>query len=213
MHVHSLKRRLIFLFAILSLGFTSNTFARKIQGKIIYRHDTIDVIFNIPFKLLSGEPNFEKLQYRVKYYDASGEVFKLKPDDAEEIRFKINNKEFRMLSRHNSLGGGLFSGSSNIFLELVSDGAVKIFNYYYTQHTPGMYGAGGMVTSGTTISQEKYVLQKGNGTLVRPVGISFKKDMMTFFSDCPELVKRIDSKELRKSDLLLIVSYYNNSCM
>lgn len=62
--------------------------AKKIEGKIFFENDTIDVIFNIPFKFFTQKPNYSKLQKKVKYFDSTVKSIKLLPDDAEEIRFK-----------------------------------------------------------------------------------------------------------------------------
>ena len=119
-----------------------------------------------------------------------------------------------MLSRYNSLGlGNIFSMSTNIFLKLETDGKLKLFNYYYTQSSPGMYNAStGAMTGGYSYSVERYILQKGDGELKRPKSLTFKKDMVEYFSYCPALVEKIESKYFRKNDLEFIVNYYNSNC-
>ena len=42
--------------------------------------------------------------------------------------------------------------------------------------------------------------------------IGFKKIMSRFFSDCPELAQKIESKELVKNDMEEIISTYNSTC-
>lgn len=119
-----------------------------------------------------------------------------------------------MLSRYNSLGfGNIFSTSTNIFLRLEIDGKLKLFNYYYTQSSPGMYNSstGGM-TGGYSYTVEKYVFQKETGELKRFKGLTFRKDMIEYFNDCPELSKKIEDKEFRKNDMESIVRYYNSNC-
>ncbi len=69
-----------------------------------------------------------------------------------------------------------------------------------------------MTTGGYYYSVEKYILQKGDGELKRTKGLNFRKDMVEYFSDCPELSKRIDNKEFRNNDLESIVRFYNNKC-
>lgn len=36
--------------------------------------------------------------------------------------------------------------------------------------------------------------------------------MTAFFSDCPELVKKIEEKEFKQEELLKIVLFYNTQC-
>ena len=188
--------------------------AKKIEGKIFFEDDTIDVIFNMPIKLFTRELNYEQLQYKVKYFDSTGKKITLRPDDAKEIRFKYEYENVRMLSRYNSLGlGSIFSMSTNIFLKLEIDGKLKLFNYYYTQQSGGTYNAStGMMTGGYAYSVEKYILQKGDGELKRPKGLTFKKDMIEYFSDCPALVENIERNYFRKDDLKSIVRFYNSNC-
>lgn len=119
-----------------------------------------------------------------------------------------------MLSRYGSLGfGGIYSVSTNVFLRLESDGKLKLFNYYYTKRSPGMYNAStGTMSGGYSYSVENYILQKGDGELKRPKSLTFKKDMAQYFSDCPALVEKIESKDFRKDDLEFIVQFFNSNC-
>lgn len=199
------------LLTIVGLIFTLNSEAKRIKGEIFYENDTISVTLKIPMKLFTNEPNYETLQNKVKYFDSSGIKKILKPDQAKEVRFDYEAENIRMISSINSLKlGNVFSNNSNIFLKLEIDGPIKLFNYYYSQTSPGMYdGPNGMVSVGFTFNVEKYVLQKGNGELKRHKGLTFRKDMMEHFKDCPELLKKIENKEFRKNDIESIVEYYN----
>lgn len=187
--------------------------AKKIDGKILFESDTIDVVFNVPIKFFSGEPDFQRLQFRVKYYDSEGLKHILKPDDAKEIQFSYKSESIRMISHYNSINAPVYTTSRNIFLKLQIDDKLKLYNYYYTQSSAGYYNAGtGVSSGGTYYTVEKYVLQKGNGALKRPKNLGFKNDMIAYFSDCPSLVEKIESKEFRKGDLEAIVAYYNLNC-
>ena len=205
-------RKLILLFIGLIICFNLN--AKKIEGKIIFKNDTLDVTLKIPFKFITQEPNYQKLQAKVKYYDSDGNKVVLKPDDAKEIQFNYGNGNVRMLSRNNSLYlGNIFFPSTNIFLKIEIDGKLKLFNYYYTQSSGGMYnGATGTMTGGYSYSVESYILQKGESELKRTKGLMFRKDMVEYFEDCPELAKKIQEKEFRKDDMQAIVKFYNNKC-
>jgi hypothetical protein len=206
-------RKIVILITI-GLILTFNLEAKKIEGKIFFADGTVDVTFNIPIKFFTQEPNYEKLQYKVKYFDSTGKKFVLRPDNAKEIQFKYDFENVRMLSRYNSLGlGNIFSMSTNIFLKLEIDGKLKLFKYYYTQSSPGWYNAStGAITGGYSYSVERYILQKGYGELKRPKSLTFRKDMVEYFSDCPSLVKKIESKDFRKNELEFIVNYYNSNC-
>jgi hypothetical protein len=206
-------KRLPFLIVIV-LMIAIKTEAKKIEGEILFKNDTLDVIFKIPINLFSKEINYEKLQYKIKYSDSTGNKFAIKPDQANEIRFIYKNEEVRILSRYNSLRlGNIFSMNKKIFLKLEIDGKLKMFKYYFTESSPVMYNSSSEVTTGGySHSEDKYILQKGEEELVRLKGLTFRKDMMEYFIDCHELSKKIQSKEYRKKDIETIVSYYNSNC-
>lgn len=207
-----MKKLLLVILVVVSA--ISSSEAEKIKGKIIFQDDTVDVTFNIPVNLLTQTPNYEKLQYRVKYFDKNGRKKKLKPDQAKEIQFRYNNENVRMLSMVNTVGGGsnMFSFNPNIFLKLEVDGELKMYSHYVTQHTPGMYNATTGMSPGYTYSFDRYLLQKGDSELKKPKALGFRKDMMEYFSDCPTLVQQIDNKAFKKADLEAIVIFYNSQC-
>ena len=201
----------LIIFSLAFLGFIFVTEAKKVKGQILYLNDTVDVIFNIPVKFLRQEPNYERLQQKVIYYDSNGVKRVLKPDDAKEIRFRFGHDEIRMLSRENTLGiGNIFSSNSNIFLRIEIDGKLKLF-YCYLTHS-GMYNPSTGMAPGASYSVEKFVLQRGERTLKIPADLNFKNDMVRYFYDCPELSQKIERKEFRKSDISAIVKFYNQHC-
>jgi len=212
-----MKRTLLIF--VIGLAFTFKLEAKKVEGLIFFEKDTVKVTFEIPVSFFSEEVDYQKLQYKVKYYGTDGKKIVLKPEQAKEIQFKDGYQEIRMLSRENTLGGGnIFFGSSNIFLKLEMDGSIKMFKYFYTQTSPGMTVGGGGMAGGTIMvgggsyNVEKFVLQKGNSELKRPRGLFFRKDMIEYFSDCPELAKKIENKDYTSDDLDAIVRYYNSQC-
>src|SRR5688572_3920908 len=192
-----------------------NADAKKIPGKIVLNNgETINVTLLIPFGFLSSQPTYTKLQMRARYIDASNKKVVIRPDDAKEISFDLNGQTIRMISVNDDLGlQSLFASQKRAFLKLEIDGALRLFTYYFTQHSPGMYtGSPGGMTGGTYYNVDKFVLQKKNGPLKQPRGISFRKDMSEYFSDCPELVERIQKRDLRKGDLEIMVMEYNKKC-
>lgn len=115
-----------------------------------------------------------------------------------------------MVSRENTLGLGK---SSKIFLKLEIDGDLKLFNYYYTQYTYGSYNTmTGVNFGGPTNKAEKFLLQKGDEELMRPKILSYRKDLIQYLNDCPELSKKIEDHEFNFNDLESIVRFYNLNC-
>ena len=207
-----LNMRLLLITALLAISF--HTYGKKIQGTIILNGNSREVTFDIKVPLLGYEPNFERIQYKVRYYDESGKKQTLRPGDADEIRFKYAGMEVRMISRPNTLGsGGIFSTASKIFLKLEIDGPLKLYRYYYKQSAPAYYGgAGGGYSPGASYTVENLIFQKGNGPLKQPRALGWKKDMLEYFSDCPALRELIESKDLRRKEIEAIVMYYNRTC-
>jgi hypothetical protein len=188
-------------------------YSDKVKGRIIFKQDTLNVTFNISPKWISGELSFERLQQKIKYIDVNGKKKVLLPDQAREIQFEFGAEKVRMISVPNTLGlGNVFASSKNIFLRIIVDGRLKLFNYYFTQRSSGFYSSPGMTTGGFTYSVEKFILQNEKGELKRPSEITFRKDMAKYFSDCPDLVEKIESKDFRKNDMEFIVKYYNSNC-
>lgn len=200
--------------AILITAFTSlSSYAIKVEGKIIFENDTLNATINVPFKLFATDPNYEHMQYRIKYFDKSGKKVTVWPTEAKEIQFRYNTKTIRMLSVENTVGGNVFLARNKIFLKLEKDGKLKLFSCYLTRRSMGTYNPStGMTTGSYAYTVERFLLQKGNDTPKQPKTLSFKKDMAEYFSDCPELVKLIESKELRKGEMERIVDFYNLRC-
>jgi len=67
------------LLIVIVLMIANKIEAKKIGGKVIFINDTLDVIFKIPIYIFSKEINFEKLQYKIKYFDSTGDLVVIKP--------------------------------------------------------------------------------------------------------------------------------------
>jgi hypothetical protein len=203
------------LLFFIGLILTINVYAKRLQGELLLEHDTLKVTFKIPVSLFSKEINYEKLQRKIQYFDSIDNKVVLKPEYAREIRFNYRDEEIRMLSRLSPQRlHDLFSKNHYFFLKLETDGRLKLFRYYYTENSPEVYDASGeIISGGYSYSADKYILQKLNEDLYIPKILSFRKDMMKYFQDCPELSHKIETREYRKRDMVNIVRYYNSACM
>jgi hypothetical protein len=207
-------KKLVLYTVFVVFALTTNA-AKKVEGFILYdNNQSVKVVFLIPSGFLNSEPAYQKLQYRVSYIQNNVKLT-LKPDDAKEISFTYNGQTIRMLSVVDNLQmGSPFSSKVKVFLKLVVDGEIKLFDYYATSYSPGIYNPGtGMMGGGSSYTYERLVMQRGDGPLVRPRDFYFKKDMTEFLQDCPKLVERINEKVFKKSDLELIVREYNAKCV
>ncbi|HEY3404024.1 MAG TPA: hypothetical protein VGK59_11590 [Ohtaekwangia sp.] len=190
-----------------------HAYGKKVPGTIITKGESKDVMLDLKVDLFAGEPNFERTQYKIKYYDETGKKQTLRPDDADEVIFTYEGLKVRMISCVNTLGSGdIFSSSVKIFLKLEIDGPLRLYRFYYKQSNPGYFGAGGTYTAGATYTLENMVFQKGNGPLKQSKGTGWRKDMRAYFSDCPALAERIENKDLGKKEIEAIVRYYNTNC-
>ena len=84
-----------------------------------------------------------------------------------------------------------------------------------TNNSPGMYNASSGMTTGAgsySYSVETYIMQKGNDELFKTRWLSFRKDMVNYLSDCPDVAKKIEDKIYRSDDIMQIIDEYNRSC-
>lgn len=197
----------ILLITSLIFLISTEAHAKKVKGWIYRNNEKVEVTFKIQFGLGSG-PVYQQIQNRVVYFDKSGKRNVLKPEDATEFRFEYNGEEVRMISVDGDLEDGApMTWGSRIFLKLEIDGMVRLYRHDYTQTN---YSS--TMAMSTSYNVERYLLQKGDGKLKRPRTLTFKKDMVQYFSECPELCDKIESKEFKKRELESIVEYYNTQC-
>ncbi|MEQ8425048.1 MAG: hypothetical protein RIA63_10085 [Cyclobacteriaceae bacterium] len=200
-------------FSLLSLFIAGDAQTVNVSGQIILPNKTLDVTMMIPVVTASCEPNFQKLQHKIKYYNSSGKKIALQPDEIEEIKFSYNGKDIRMQSRPNSVESGNFlSSGRRILLKLEVDGKLKMFNYYYTQSSPGVYNPASRVRTGVFNQTTTQGILEKDGVLKQPNKKNFKKDMSNYFSDCPLLAQKIAGNELSEENLIEIVELYNTNC-
>jgi hypothetical protein len=164
------------------------------------KHNATFLIPTVSKKL----PDFESMQLDVKYL-VGQEKRILTPDDVSEFVFTYGGETYTMRSVYNTLAAQVRNQS--VFFLVVVDGPVSLYNYYETRYMP----------NGTTLgaSAQQYmrlVLQReGSPELVKIRRLMFIEDTSDYFSDCPDLVKKIRSGELKK--LEEVVEVYNDTCL
>jgi hypothetical protein len=204
--------RLLLIFSAV-IAISIQTHGKKLAGSIIANGQTRDVTFDIKVTVFADEPNFEAIQYKVRYYDENGKKQTLRPEDADEIYFQYYGMFVRMISLPNTISHKrMFLKSSKIFLKLEVDGPLRLYRFYYKQTMPGSGGYGGGGAPAMTFSVDDAIFQKGNGPLKQPKDFGWKKDMLEYFSDCPALTKMIESKDLKRGDIEAIAMFYNRNC-
>lgn len=199
-------KKLLFLLCF-GLLTNSNLQAKKLSGEIIFPDDTLEATIEVPIIWSTGEPDFYALQQRVTYF-VGGERKrqKVKPEEAQEIRFEYEGMVFQMRSVQNP-ADVLFK--SKDFLKLEIEGAVSLFAYYQQEGATGGRDDE-FDNDGRRIT---YIVKKGKEEAMTVSPLSFRWDMTDFFSECLTLVDKIEHRDLRRRDIKEIVSYYNEVCV
>lgn len=67
--------------------------------------------------------------------------------------------------------------------------------------------------NGNSPAYQYYLLKKSNPILLKVEGNKrFLKKSKEFFSDCPSLIKKLETKELTLEDLTIFIEYYKEKC-
>lgn len=181
--------------------------AEEISGYIIYRNDTVEVMFDIPFDRTTNEPDYEKLQKKVRYFAANGKRKTLKPAEAVEIQFDLDGALMRMLTRNMANGTENPYTTEPVFLKLRIEGRLRMFEHHYT-----MKGStNNRFYTGPT-KHTDYLVQRRNEKLRPDYTFPSKKVLKEYFNDCPALVGKIESGEWGRDDLEEMVLFYNRTC-
>ena len=207
-----MKKTVVVLLVMLLESVTG--FAKKVDGYYITgKKDTVKTQFDIPW-VITGEPDFEKIQWEIKYIDDKGDKQTLNPEWTTEVGFSFKDKSYRMLAKRNNL---LLTGSKDnktniLYLRVLVDGQfLQLFQFYVVSTSPGnsssVYNS---ETVGSSNTSDKYVLIKKNGKQIRPKLYSFNKEVADFLTDVPELAKKVETKVLNIKDVEQIAKEYNS---
>jgi hypothetical protein len=202
-----------------------NSYAKKIEGIIKFNNDSIkNVTFNIPYSIQLQELKLQDIQLKIMYFDTSGKELELLPEQAKEVCFKFQNEEIRMVSCIvQSDKNSLFQKNKNIFLRIKSTGLLKHYRYYMTNTViinPDYLNH--LNQSNTFPLKQKCelnsityldILQKGSDPYFIPSNKNtnrFLKDMKEYMSDCPEVVRNVETKAYTEADITVFVKDYND---
>jgi|GEM_PF-4804177 len=195
---------LVFLFVF------NFSYGSKIEGYYITTNDEkINAIFNIPVNMLSKEINFEAIVFGLKYYDEKGDKQKLNLENVKEIGIDYLGEKtiLKCLLNTCDLGTNYIGDTKYVLLKPIEEGVISIYFYPKSVYNPGFVD-GAPSTTGNFSSFDATVLVKPDGKMVEPGSGSFKNKMKDFFSDCPELVKKIEEKIYKRKHLKEIIEDY-----
>jgi hypothetical protein len=200
----------IFLVLVLGLLFSNLSAKKKVSGYIITTNDdTIKVTFKIPMDSpISGDPDLQRLQRHVTYYDSTGTKKILEPKTVKAIVFTFERRTIKMMACIDNLGviQPLFFGQHDYFFHVISDEKIKVLRAYKTFVVSG--GGGGAGYYSHNLGGDTYVYKKGSGELFRDETPDFAK----YFVDCPDVMNKINNKEYQKDYIAQIVNDYNKMC-
>ncbi len=205
-------RNVLALFFVCCVALSAS--AKKIEGYYIARtFDTIKVVFSIPGNIVTGEPDFEKLQWEIEYWDNQEKKQILKPNMAVEVDFIYKEKNYRMIAKVNNIGliGSKENGTNYLFLKVLVDGPLQLFQYYVVSNAPGYYSSASSMStvSSSPTTNDKFILCKQDGKLFRPKMLSFAKEVSAYLSDNVALSQKVETKKLESKDMEQIVLEYN----
>lgn len=191
--------RIFFLPFFLLLAITAN--AERVEGEIYIGNDTIDCLIRVRVDPIFDDPIIEYQQRELIYFDENGNKHKAKPADIDGYRFKYASQEYIMKSVILDLPSQREKKKKQtLFLKQLVDGNLKLYNIYYSN----------LVFSGFV--NENYILQDSGGECSAVTNINFKRSMMKYFSDCPQLSNKIKKEEYIYTDIIGVVKYYNTNC-
>ena len=94
------KFNFIFLLTLFTFHFSLS--AQKVPGYYLTNSlDTVKVNFYIPIKSSTGRIDYNKIQYKVAYFDSSNRKYFLLPEISKEYSFDVGGRSVKMVSNYN----------------------------------------------------------------------------------------------------------------
>jgi hypothetical protein len=176
---------------IILLGISYSSFAKEIEGYYItLQNDTVSATFNVKWFI---RPSLYKLQNKAECIDKNGQKQQLTsqntaaftlflPDGATTFRsIKWIEKEKQYEQFMIDLGGNYLKLYA--YITLHSYDKSELYNHIFKKH-----------------DQE---------TITEIPTINFRRDMIKYFEDYPDLAEKIQKKEYTRENLRQIVEMYN----
>lgn len=133
--------------------------------------------------------------FRLGSFGGLNEKIKFK---GKGLKRKFVAKDLVAYKKGDSLYRSMLLNGKPEFLRLISEGPVSYYKYDFQEQ-------------GEQLVLDIDYLQKGNSPLIRATQGIFglkRKSLASLFGDCPELVERIQNKELKY--VFEVVDFYNN---
>lgn len=204
------------LASIIIVLFTYSSLAQTefYEGFYVSRDfDTVYGKFCVPGTGVGELPNLAYMQNRVMYQDEDEIRQDITPTKALEVVFVAHKTKFRLIAVKNTLGldTDIMNKSSYLFIRIVQDGQVKLYQYFYRKNASKHQSLSSSIYFTDANNKDyRYCIRMGKkGDLIRVRKYRFRKIMSEIFADYEELVEAIKNKDYRKEDIEIIVNDYN----
>jgi hypothetical protein len=194
-----MKLSLLFSIAFISIAISIN--AKNVKGIIILNNnDTIHAEIYIKTNLLSKDIELESMQNRIFYSDTSKIEKSITAHEAKEVVFKYEDETIRMVGVSNvsQIDKTLLlksEQSKRIFLKILYDGKLKLFDFFHTETPPPNLGPNNTFTYSGKVQLDRYVIQKDTGDIAKLKHVGFKNQILNYISDCPIISNKVSKKE------------------
>lgn len=195
---------LLFLTFFMAL---SQSFSQKTKAELIFKDGSL-------IKGLAEPTNVNNIRFR-KERKAKKEFYSFEEVDTLKVYYDFNPTIFVLVTIKDKTAPKVLemahSGKNVTYYRDIEEG------YSAPRRTP-TGGGGFLMTGGGSYNTTYSYLRKTNEKEAVYLGSSywmtknFKKGASNFFSDCPELVKKILNRDFRKKDLKEIILFYNTKC-
>lgn len=136
----------------------------------------------------------DTLSGEVKYFrgtNSTNKYVRLTSADGKKTNYKLlETKAFRL---DNEVYHTVKLGNSYTYMKLITSGYLTLYGYQVENQSTW---------------DGRYFFKKDGAGLDAP-NLGFKKKLSQFLSDCPEVVTKIESGELNRSDLVTLTEAYN----
>lgn len=186
------------------------SYAAEIPAKIIYNSSQHSVILQLTTNHRSASLNLATLNNKVVFTTIKGLKISINPSEVEQIDFVYKNEEYKLRRVKN-----FFESKLNallrpyVFVKVECEGEVALYSYFVSKNSTRNPRE---PFNQRKSSIKKYVLQRHSKKMMKIKTAGFKKHMMEYFNDCPELVYLLQTNQLKRSDLKMMVQAYNEQC-
>lgn len=198
-----MKKLITWLFFMITINISS----QKQQDKIILNNGTIK----------EGLVKIKSLTYRIKYRKEKGAKKEL--INLHKIKTLFINEKGKVVEYDVKYKTKSKYASPQLY-RVIRRGKANLYFKYNKLSSASVFSFNGMATmSNSQTSTTLFVCKNNNKVLTKlgylrapNFGKSFKKRAMSFFNDCPKLVKKLKTKQFKRKNIRDIVYFYNTKC-